>query len=185
MKTVDQLITEIFAREGGAKYTNKPGDKGGPTKYGVTQKALSAYRGKPCSPEDVQNLQEPEARAIYLKNYIQGPGYDRLAGDNAALIEQLIDAGVNHGVDGAIQIMQHAVGVGADGKIGPVTIAACQKFSDVELVVRFISARAHYYGDLLDLNKNHKAKEQWQFAAGWINRVGDMLGMFANELKKS
>ena len=40
MKHIDAMITDVIRREGG--YVNHPADKGGPTKYGITHKTLTA-----------------------------------------------------------------------------------------------------------------------------------------------
>ena len=38
---IDQLIDELIAREGG--YTNHPADRGGPTRYGITEAVARAH----------------------------------------------------------------------------------------------------------------------------------------------
>jgi len=39
------VIYDLIEREGG--FSNHPADKGGPTKYGITQQTLSEWRGVP------------------------------------------------------------------------------------------------------------------------------------------
>lgn len=183
-KTIDQLITELINREGGSKYTDDPADAGGPTKYGVTQGALAKWRGHPVSADDVKNLQEPEARAIYKHNYIIEPGYDELS--DPRLVEQLIDAGVNHGTGSAIKMLQRAIGVPADGVMGPKTVAQANRMNQNEVIIRFVARRSRFYGAILSLaGKTGKARQQAldnrKFAAGWFNRVADMIGEYADE----
>lgn len=169
MKTIDQLITEIIAREGGSKYTNRKNDKGGPTKYGVTQKTLNLWRSKTQKPADsVKNLQEREAREIYLEMFIREPGYEQF--EDGALIEQLIDTGVNHGPGGAIRILQRALGVFADGVAGPKTLAAYKAQDPEDVVLLFIAKRNRAYAAICV--DDHS---QWENAAGWMNRNAEML----------
>lgn len=170
-KTTDDIIQAILNREGG--FVNNPNDRGGPTKYGITLETLYRWRNKPTSVHDVRDLTIEEARQIYLHNYIMKPGYDKLG--DPALIEQLIDAGVNHGVGNAIKILQLALRVDQDGSIGPKTLEAYHKKDPVDVVLLFIAARCRFYSDILNIRKNKRAESQWQFAAGWFNRVADML----------
>lgn len=59
---VDKMIDDIIRREG--EYVDHPNDRGGPTKYGITQKTLSQYLGYAAVKSDVQNLDIEVARAI-------------------------------------------------------------------------------------------------------------------------
>jgi hypothetical protein len=100
MTDIDNIIKGILNREGG--FTNKPADKGGPTKYGITQKTLTAWRQKPATIQDVKDLTLDEAFQIYKKLYVEDPGFLKLGDD--ALAEQLIDAGANHGTKQSIRL---------------------------------------------------------------------------------
>lgn len=182
MVTISSIIDGILNREG-RTYTNVPGDNGGPTKFGITLSTLQAYRRQihpstngSVTSTDVQNLTEVEAREIYEHNYIKGPGYDKLG--NLGLIEELIDAGVNHGVQTAIRMLQRAVKVKQTGIIDLATITAVQKLAEVKVVILFLGARAHYYASILTPQSEHN----WKFAAGWFNRLGFMIEAYGNEL---
>ena len=177
-ESVDQLITDILNREG-PTYTNKPSDRGGPTKYGITLATLTAWRKRKTTSKDVENLTEPEAREIYRVNYIEKTGYGKFS-DNPGLIEQLIDAGVNHGVGNAIRILQRSLKVADDGSIGPVTLAAYAKKDKADVVILFMAHRAKFYGSILDPRKNKDARTQWEYAAGWFNRFGDVIAEYAD-----
>lgn len=69
MADIKKALPYILANEGGAKYTNNPKDPGGPTKYGVTLKALAEWRHRTCRAQDVANLSEDEACDIYKAHY--------------------------------------------------------------------------------------------------------------------
>lgn len=94
-----RILPELKAREGGAKYTNHPSDRGGPTKYGITAATLGRYRrlGRDATPDEVQGLTEPEADAIYTGLYWTGPGYSRIEPLSVRIAEELMDTGVNMG----------------------------------------------------------------------------------------
>lgn len=119
---VDSMISDILRREGG--FVNHPNDRGGPTNYGVTQRALSTWRGHPASVDDVRDLTEAEAREIYRRRYFTGPRLDLLPD---ALQSQVFDMAVNHGPVRAVKFVQavcNAAGFGPleeDGIMGPRT----------------------------------------------------------------
>lgn len=71
-----QLIGDLLVREGG--YVNNAADKGGSTKYGITLKTLSMYRGRTVVASDVRLLGSKEAEDIYEANYFIEPGIDGL-----------------------------------------------------------------------------------------------------------
>ena len=67
----EKIIKNIIRREGG--FVNHPADKGGATKYGITQATLGSWRGlkRNATVAEVQSLLQSEAEQIYYKNYIQ------------------------------------------------------------------------------------------------------------------
>ena len=63
---IDTVIRKICNREG--KYSNDPADPGGSTKYGITQKTLSAWRKKTVSAKDVE-ISTCLKRRQFIKRY--------------------------------------------------------------------------------------------------------------------
>lgn len=133
------LIDGILAREGWPMYTDDPADSGGPTKGGITQATLAAWRGHPVTAEDVQRLTESEARSIYLERYWKAPGFQRVAALDQDLAEELADTGVNMGQATAIRFLQRFLtafndrgriypDLAVDGVLGPVTLEALRSF---------------------------------------------------------
>lgn len=161
------IIDEIIRREG-RSYTNRPSDRGGPTKFGVTQDTLSDWRGVEVSADDVKHLTESEAREIYATRYISGPHFDRI--EDSALRGLVIDCGVNHGQARAAEWLQHAAKVPADGAVGPVTLAAVNGADSGRLYRRVLAQRARFYGRLVT-----DAPLQAENAAGWCARVAEFI----------
>lgn len=166
--TVDAIIDGILAREGGGTYTNAPSDHGGPTKYGVTQAALAAYRMAPATPEDVQALTEAEARAIYRRDFFVRPGFDKVPDPATQVL--LMDWGVNSGPGIAIRALQRLLGVPNDGVLGPQTLLALSGLDAAKLYRRLAAARVRFIGDLL-----HNDPSQLVYARGWLNRAADFV----------
>lgn len=161
------IIDDILRREG-SKYTNHPSDRGGPTKWGITQAVLSEVRGKPASEADVAALTEAEARSIYEARYIRQPRFDQIA--NAALRDLVIDCGVNHGPGRAARWLQDAAGVTADGAIGPKTLTAVNGADPRVMYCKVLAARVRFYGRIIADDPRQAA-----FAAGWANRAAEFI----------
>ena len=159
---IDDLINDLMIVEGG--YVNNPDDLGGPTKYGITQETLADWRGHYVTAIDVRLLSEREAFNIYENVYWIEPKICDL-GLSEVLEGMVFDAGVNHGVSRSIKFLQTALGLTADGVIGPNTIGAAQECNSVVLASRFMGERVEYYGSIITNNPS-----QAQFALGWARR---------------
>lgn len=161
----NRFITGIIQREGG--YVNHPADKGGPTNFGITQMTLSEFRKRPVTAEDVRNMERSEAAAIYLERYVN-PW--RFAEAEGPLFEHLLDMGVNHGIGGASKILQRALGVEADGQIGPISIKAYRDIDKGELEIRLVAERAILFAQIVKANPSQSV-----FIEGWMRRVMSFL----------
>ena len=164
--TPDDLIDDILRREGG--FVDHPADRGGPTKYGITQATLANHRGRPVNVDDVRNLTETEAREIYEKLYLRQPKFDRI--EYRPLQALLLDCAVNHGPVRATMWLQQAAGVLDDGVIGPVTLEAVHKMDGGLLYRRVLARRCRFYGRLVTRDPGQAA-----FAAGWAARVAEFI----------
>ncbi len=165
-------LTNILRREGG--FVDHPADRGGPTKYGITAATLGEWRGlgRPASREEVNALTEREARAIYTKSYLKDPGFSQIR--NAKLRDLLLDCAVHHGPRRAAIWLQEAVGVKADGIIGPMTISKTNNRTlraFASLRMQLLSKRIVFLGELIT-----KDPKQAVFAKGWMVRVAEFLG---------
>lgn len=129
MTAIDTMIDGVFAREKG--YVNHPSDRGGPTRYGITEAVARAngYTG------DMRELPMAVARKIYVVRYWTGPGFDRVMPFSQAVAEELLDTGVNMGQAVAAGMLQRSLNalnrqgkdfadVVPDGRIGPATLSA-------------------------------------------------------------
>lgn len=174
------LIDAVIDREGG--YVNHPADRGGPTRFGITEAAARAdgYAG------DLRALPRARAVAIYRRRYWLGPGFDRVAGLAPALAAELFDTGVNMGPAVAVGFLQRALNalnrgasdypdIAPDGRLGPRTLAALAAFlahrgaAGETVLLRAVEAlQGERY---LDLAERRPANEA--FLYGWLaNRMG-------------
>jgi lysozyme family protein len=119
---IDQLIDHTFILKGG--YINHPADKGGPTKYGITQVTLSRWLKRQVTADDVKKLEKDTAREIYRAEYFDGPGLGRLPKE---VLPCVFDIAVISGVKRAVCIVQEAINTAGhgpckvDGIIGSTT----------------------------------------------------------------
>lgn len=178
--TVDQLIDGLISREGG--YSNHPADRGGPTRYGITQAVARAHGyGGPMS-----LLPRDEAAAIYRRLYWLRPRYDQVARRAARVASELFDTGVNMGPGVATTFLQRALtalnrnakdypDLTPDGRIGPITLSALDAFIKLRgtagetVLLRALEAmQGERY---LRLAEKRPANEA--FLYGWLaNRIG-------------
>lgn len=146
--------------EGG--WSDHPADPGGATKYGITIATLSRWRGRQVTRQEVRDLTREEAERIYRKWY-----WDEVRGEDLPFGLDLVtyDAGVNSGPARGVRWTQAALGVAADGRIGPVTLEAARKANPRVTVQHASDARLHFLQGL----------STWSvFGRGWGNRVGDI-----------
>jgi lysozyme family protein len=103
------------------------------TKFGISAAAYPSL--------DIINLTLDQARAIYLRDYWNAIKADQMPWPWALLV---FDSAVNQGVGTAILLMQDALGVMTDGRIGPRTLAALQTRDD-RAIARFQARRVMRY----------------------------------------
>jgi hypothetical protein len=147
------------------------GDRGGYTKYGIAQNK---------NPDvDVPNLTLDEAVQVYRRDY--WPEAEKLP-DSAPNLQALFFEGFMNMGRGATKSLQRAIGVDADGVLGPITLHALDKaLSDQgeEKIIRdYLWQRAEYYRKIW---QNDRSQEK--FKNGWQNRVDDVGYFFEDVLK--
>lgn len=149
----EQAFERLISHEGG--YVNHPKDPGGETNWGITKRVAveNGYTGS------MRSLTREQAKEIYRSAY-----WDRARADeyDGAIAFQLFDAAVNHGIGNGIRFLQRAVGVADDGQVGPRTVAAINKMTVTDVLMRFNAERLDFYTKL----------STWEtFGKGWARRV--------------
>jgi lysozyme family protein len=166
MSNFDDAFAHVIGVEG--DYSNHEDDRGGPTKYGITQDTLSSYRGKSVSVNDVKNLQITEAKLIYRSRYWNPISGDSIKSNLVATI--IFDQAVNRGVSTAAQSIQAILGVKVDGVIGPKTIEALNNSSPKTTAFKFICEAQEHYARIVQRNNS-----QAVFLVGWLRRSHKLL----------
>ena len=164
--SVDQLVEDIIVREGG--FVNDPADKGGATKFGVTQATLAEHRGHPVSVDEVKNLSLTEARDIYRERYYLKPAYHLLGSE--ALQGVMVDFAVHSGPVTATKALQRVLGLPDDGIMGGETMHAANLKDGSRLGIHVLTERQRYLVDIVVRNPS-----QLKFLRGWTDRVMDQI----------
>ncbi len=155
MKTVEEMIDDIIDREGG--YVDHPADKGGPTKWGITQMTLEKWRGTTVTDKQVQALPQSEARQIYWQRYYADAGIDKFP---EALQAQAFDINVNGGLKPIVDRVTSYFGA----PLQEVVNFLGPKTANIILA----ASRIEYYRRITNSRPANKA-----FILGWLNRAAE------------
>lgn len=173
--TIESMIDAVIGREGG--YSDHPADKGGPTRWGITERVARAngYKG------DMRVLPREKAVAIYRDLYAIRPGFAAVAEISAPIGEELFDTGVNMGPSVPARWLQLCLNglndggklyadIVEDGDIGPATLGALRAYlrvrgaAGVEVMLRALNGlQAARY---IELARTRSANEA--FLYGWL-----------------
>jgi len=169
------MIDHTLLIEGG--YVDHPADRGGPTKYGITQETLSQWRGYWVSKDEVKALDKTEAKDIYRDEYFMAPRIYMLPEPIKLFV---FDCCINHGPSRAIKFVQKTctkTGIAylkIDGINGPRTLKAakkaCQEFGGYKFLIKLVGERINFYHAIVRRDPTQKV-----FLKGWLNRAESFL----------
>jgi len=156
----EQCLALVLKHEGG--YVNHPKDPGGMTNLGVTKRVWEEYVGHPVDEAAMRALGPNDVAPLYKKNY-----WDKIKGDDlpAGVDYACFDLAVNSGVGRAAKILQQAVGVSADGVIGPATMDAVAAANPRDLATEICDMRLKFLQSLPIFAT---------FGKGWTRRVTEV-----------
>ncbi|MGO4572796.1 glycoside hydrolase family 108 protein [Microvirga sp. 2TAF3] len=153
----ETALVQVLAHEGG--FVRHPLDPGGATNFGITRQTLSQARGRPVSVDDVRLLSKAEAATIYRRCY-----WDKIRAAELppGLDLAIFDIAVNSGPARAARMLQEALGIEADGLIGPRTLEAARNAEAADVIRRLTRVRLGFLSRLAT----------WPvFGRGWRRRV--------------
>ena len=162
MDRFEKIFDYLLKVEGG--YSNDKHDKGGKTKYGITEEDARdfGYKG------DMQDLTKDFTKNIYMKKYYLGNKLDKVVNDKVAL--SVCDFIVNGGAWGAKKAQAALNELGfdlrVDGILGEKSLAALNEVDENKFLEKYHDLQRRYYR-VLAANKPSQKK----FLTGWLNRV--------------
>lgn len=144
-------------------------DRGGLTKYGISQKAYPEL--------DIINLTKDDARKIYYFDYWVKQNCEKFGQKLGTFI---FDSSVNCGRSRTGKWLQEIINLKVnilkvDGVIGQKTVTATSVLSEDEILLGMVGKRVKHYSDVI---RNYP--DQYKMIAGWNNRVGDLLFYLIN-----
>jgi lysozyme family protein len=162
-----EALPFVLLHEGG--FSDDPADHGGRTNFGITQRALGAFRLEHPDlvlPADVADLTEDEAGVVYHADYWCFDGIE-----SQRVATKAFDMAVNMGLRRAVKLLQTALNANGarlvvDGLYGGRTEAAVNAADEALLLRQLVSASAAYYRSIIERNPS-----QSRFAAGWLTRA--------------
>lgn len=173
--SIDSMIEATIGKEGG--YSNHPSDKGGSTRWGITERVARkhGYKG------DMRQLPRETAVRIYREEYAVRPGFADVAAISPAIGEELFDTGVNMGPSVPSRWFQewlnalngqgkHYRDIGEDGVIGAGTLAAFRAYLKTrgpEAEVVMLRALNCSQGERYKALARGRAANE-DFAYGWL-----------------
>ncbi len=174
----ERALAHVLEMEGG--FSDDRYDPGGATNFGITIGDYARWRQISLNSNNYAHIREelrhiaPETvRSIYEKRYWEPAGCAEMP---AGLALMHFDAGVNHGIGTAIRILQAALGVDADGEIGPITRRAIREKNMKRTLERYADGRRRRYRSLSHF---------WRFGRGWLRRVDKTLERALDETAQS
>lgn len=170
MTRFDECLAVTLAHEGG--WSDHPDDPGGATMRGVTIGTYAQFKGRKVTKDELRAISDADLRTIYRRNY-----WDKVRGDDLPPGLDLVafDAAVNSGPARGVRWLQSALGVKADGKIGPHTLASANGHPNPEGIIRIACDNRMVF---------LRGLKTWpKFGKGWTRRVDDIRAK-ATEMAK-
>lgn len=159
-RNFEKAFKKTLVHEGG--WSDDPNDPGGATMKGVTLETYSNFLGRPATRAELRNIPDGHLQAIYRTGY-----WDKVkASDLPSGVDFAVyDAAVNSGPARAAKWLQSALGVPADGVIGPKTLAAAKAADPAAMIERIMDLRLAFLKNLAT----------WKhFGKGWSSRVASV-----------
>lgn len=146
----------VLQSEGGND--DDPADHGGRTSRGITQREYDAWRRENGMPLlDVWHAPQSDIVAIYHNEYWEPLGDMLPAGvDYIVFNNNVLDGPVRSAI-----LLQQALGVTADGRVGPVTREAIRS-ANAENLIKILSVESIRF---------YQSLHQPRYLKGWLNRV--------------
>jgi lysozyme family protein len=156
-KNFRDCLKLVLKHEGG--FVNHPKDPGGITNLGVTKRVWEEWIGHPATEKDMRELTPAIVAPMYEMRYWRTSYCEKLPRGLDLLVFSMA---VNAGAGRSVKLLQDAIGVVADGVIGPNTMARINEANVETLIDKFSEARTAYYKGL---------KLFPVFGVGWLRRT--------------
>lgn len=179
---VQTMIDEVIKVEGG--YVNDSEDRGGATRYGITEKTArsNGYKG------DMKDLPLSFAQDVYVEQYYYKPKFNLVYIVSPSLAHECLDSAINMGSKWPSLWLQQSLNVlnnnGSyyaniveDGVIGQRTINALNSFKSIRgsegLNVLYNIMNSLQVSRYFDIARSNKSQQK--FVYGWVRNRADFV----------
>ena len=164
----EKAFKNIISYEGG--FVNDKDDKGGKTKYGITEYLARAYGYE----GDMKDFSSSKAKEIYYKEFWANNYCPKF--NNYKVAFELFEQAVNMGNHQAIKHLQQSYNllstrdIVVDGIMGSNTLSAVNGVENYDRLYKIMNCKqASYYIELAE-----KDETQEKFLFGWLNKRVDV-----------
>jgi lysozyme family protein len=173
------FVEDTLRREGWPKVTNRPSDRGGLTKGGITRKGLEEFLKRKVTDDEIRNLSIETAAACFAFQYLAP--YNWIP--DTPIRTFCADFAVMAWHDDVAQILQRAAGVTVDGIVGPQTkekVLLLIKLDRKTFFRKLFEARQKdHFDNAFDSAVNKFIEDhpetQLRNIRGWINRMCEWI----------
>lgn len=155
MADFNQAVQKTLVHEGG--YVDNKNDKGGPTKYGITQADMPGV--------DISGISAAQAVEYYREHYWKDL-YSQI--NDQSIAEKLFDMGVLFGVGTAVKLLQITIAkdisIVSDDNFGPQTLADVNQ--ETALLPAYRATLLNHCMNIVNVNPGDAV-----FVQGWVNRI--------------
>lgn len=159
-RNFERALKLVLKHEGG--WADHPKDPGGATMKGVTIGTFRRYVKPNATKDDLRKISDAQVATVYRRHY-----WDAVLGAELpdGVDYAVFDYAVNSGPSRAVKHLQSVVGVKADGRVGPVTLAATRARMHAQVIHMLCDRRMAFLQGL----------KTWPtFKNGWTARVKDV-----------
>lgn len=165
MNRYDIAFEKTIAHEGG--FVDHKNDTGGATNHGISLRFARSIKDMSLDKnddgeidvKDVRLFTVEDAKRVYKKHFWQALPYEQVEA-------KLFDIAVNMGKKQANKLLQRAIGVTADGVIGPVTVRVMLMIDENIIMKAFRVEIKDFYRRLVEARPQNKV-----FLKGWLDRA--------------
>ncbi len=166
--TFSIAFEELILVEGG--YNHDPFDRGGETKYGISQRTYPDL--------NIKNLTLEGAKDIYRRDYWDALRLDQVESDTIS--HEMFDTAVNMGVGTAAECAQKAANLLSPGSLkvdcifGPKSVAVINQIATRSVYALFKMMNGYQFMEYVDIIENRPKQVHW--IKGWMKRIQDFGG---------
>ena len=171
MTDFENALKETFDLEGG--FSNDLNDRGGKTKYGITEFLLDVCIDRGYLPNmKIENITKGDAELIYYKVFWEPLCLNEI--QDKLITAEIFDTAVNSSGKKAVKIVQESLNflgenLKVDGLIGIQTLTLIKKWIQKDKKSLFKCLNGFQFINFVEIVKNDSSQKT--FSCGWMKRI--------------